>query len=529
MGLNSAFLQLADGEYQGRLDVSLQQLRDAAGGHPAEWKSKCHATLLLTHHSRSWFSDRAQKTFTKEIASNFEIHLYGHMHESELGGQRLLGSSHGYRWLQGRSLFGLERWGETEQRSHGYSVGRLAFQEDKVDFQIWPRMLVDTAQGMIPDHSAGHAPSGFISESWPRKLRKTSVAVSADDGAQPGLLAENDPFDHHWYVRRPDLESEVFHTLGRVGTPAWLKGPAYMGKTWLCKYVCHWIRNSVSRRFQVAEVQIGALAGRAAIDTLDSFLLALCLQIGDALGIDESKVADRWRRAPGGPKERAQILFEQLLLPSSQTAVVVAIDGFKSISTQLSNELFGLLRRWCDFGARQPWRRLRLMLVYPRIPDLGADQSPFTIAQEITVEGFSSRQMAEMFSHYGLKDLDLARLHQSLDGDPRWLRMAAWKLWHKLKALEGSNPSVKIQAPEVDLSEVIDDILATIVNRYRQKLARTPAWRDVLLKIRAGEPLTRVPRATLDAMYDYGLIEPRGLELEYGLRMRPIMNAVVGD
>jgi len=304
-----------------------------------------------------------------------------------------------------------------------------------------------------------------------------------------------------------------------------------MGKTWLCKYVCHWIRNSVSRRFQVAEVQIGALAGRAPINTLEGFLLALCLQVGDALGIDEGKVTDRWRRADGGPKERAQTLFEQLLLPSSQTAVVVAIDGFEAISTDISNELFGLLRRWCDFGSKRPWRWLRLILVYPRIPDLGADQSPFKVAQEITVEGLSSRQMDELFLHYGLKDLDLDldRLHKSLDGHPRWLRMAAWKIWHKIKTSDKTKTSDKIKTSEVNLPEVIDDILATIVSRYRQKIARNEEWKEVLRRIKSGELLKGMKRETLDAMYDYGLIEPKGLALEYEFRMKPIMNAVVDD
>lgn len=150
VGLNSAYLQLAGGDFEGRLHLDARQLHAACDGHGADWTKRHDACLLLTHHPVEWLTPEAQKHFVDEIHSppeRFALHLFGHMHEADFttvarggGGER--------RRLQGRSLFGLENWGEKQsKREHGYSLCELKLEDGELRLRIWPRRAIDKPGG----------------------------------------------------------------------------------------------------------------------------------------------------------------------------------------------------------------------------------------------------------------------------------------------------------------------------------------------------------------------------------------------
>ena len=511
MGLNSAFLQLSAGVHTGKLDVGLQQFHAAAGGNGSRWAEGCHAALLLTHHPLSWLTPPARQTFDAEIAGHFTAHLFGHMHEPELGEQRLLGASSGYRWLQGRSLFGLETWGQSRSRSHGYSVGRLTVQGDKAaSLQIWPRLLVN--QKMVPDHAAAELDQAKGCAQETVALRQPFVHNAPNLKRQAALADPDAPFDRHWYVHRSGWEARALGYLDVLGKPATILGPKDIGKTWLCKYVCDSLRHRVSDPVRVAEVDVGTLVARTGANTSDSFLRELCVWVGGELKLARADVLGWWQTADGAPGERATRVFEDRLLPSP-SPLVIAIDRLEAIPEAVRMDLFSLLRAWCDRNAQPPWDLLRLLLVIPRIPNLGDLQSPFTITRAIPIEAFSVDEAEELVSYYGLRanNRELAEAHRTLGGHPFWLRKAA----HEARS------------QRTGLAEVIGDVVATIAEDYRQRLHRKPGWRDALTSL-ARDQDAAISAATLDELYDAGfIVRKESAPLEYEPRMvQPLLAAL---
>lgn len=172
VGLNSAFLQLASGDYHGRLDLDLRQLA-ASCGDPVEWAESHQAALFLSHHPPDWLEKSALVRFYSELCTpdHFAAHLFGHMHEATTSFISL-GGGPVRRQIQSPSLFGMEKWGEAgEDRRHGYSAGRIALERRDITLRIWPRRM-DRQQSGIP-HLVGDTSFALdrddqsISTTWP--------------------------------------------------------------------------------------------------------------------------------------------------------------------------------------------------------------------------------------------------------------------------------------------------------------------------------------------------------------------------
>ncbi|OLT59769.1 hypothetical protein BJP37_12755 [Moorena bouillonii PNG] len=142
LGLNSAFLQLMGGDRKGKLALDMRQFNRACNPNGPSWAKEHHACLLLTHHPQDWLTDQAQEQLKSEIHSppeRFALHLFGHMHEANLG-SLAEGGANPRRTLQGCSLFGMEGWGEKNQeRVHGYSLCELKIEGKTASLSIYPR------------------------------------------------------------------------------------------------------------------------------------------------------------------------------------------------------------------------------------------------------------------------------------------------------------------------------------------------------------------------------------------------------
>jgi calcineurin-like phosphoesterase family protein len=148
VGLNSAFLQLTEGDYERKLDVHVRQLTSVCGGDTGDWWRPLHTAILLTHHPSEWLGD--PPAFSREIASpdRFLLHLHGHLHEGNARYLRIRGSD-AVRTLQGTSLCGLPNWGENSARLHGYAAGKLdmSLSQAHGTLSVWPRILKLSKEG----------------------------------------------------------------------------------------------------------------------------------------------------------------------------------------------------------------------------------------------------------------------------------------------------------------------------------------------------------------------------------------------
>lgn len=148
IGLNSAFLQLTKEDYEGKLDLHVQQLQPACSPDLPTWLNQHDMAILMTHHPTTWLSKEAQEHFNENIYTpgRFLFHAFGHMHEPN----QVTFSSGGAkpkRQLQGASLFGLEKYKDTIQRIHGYSIGSLSIEDNFGTLEIWPRIATKSTGG----------------------------------------------------------------------------------------------------------------------------------------------------------------------------------------------------------------------------------------------------------------------------------------------------------------------------------------------------------------------------------------------
>lgn len=147
-GLNSAWLQLSDRDWNGNLNVHIRQLLSVTEGDPDAWGASNAFNLLVTHHPTSWLHTDAAAHWNAEIHVNarFNAHLFGHMHES-VASQLALNGGIEKIAIQAPSIFGLETIADGQQRNHGYSFLQLKQRCDERTLKLWPRFAFSRQDG----------------------------------------------------------------------------------------------------------------------------------------------------------------------------------------------------------------------------------------------------------------------------------------------------------------------------------------------------------------------------------------------
>ncbi len=151
-GLNTAFLQLTDNNYENGLALHARQFHEACNNNGPEWAKQHNACLLLTHHPLMWLNEDSKIHLNGEITDHerFAAHLCGHMHETVYRDIAEGGTDARCVW-QSRSLFASEHYEGRE----GYTAGRIELAEDKGKLVFWPRETRQQGKqmNMAPDHS----------------------------------------------------------------------------------------------------------------------------------------------------------------------------------------------------------------------------------------------------------------------------------------------------------------------------------------------------------------------------------------
>jgi sulfatase modifying factor 1 len=200
LGLNSAFLQLTDEDYRGKLGIGVEQFHAACGGNGVNWAAGQCANLLITHHPWAWLEPTFQGELLQEIMGGrrFALHLCGHLHQTYSMEQRT-GGGDARRLFQTRSLFGLERHGDGLQRRHGLCAGRLEIDTASATgiWQAWPRMyhLTGDDWDIIPDPDLRLDPASGRSSTRPKSfdLRPGCMRASAKTQVQPDVESVAQP------------------------------------------------------------------------------------------------------------------------------------------------------------------------------------------------------------------------------------------------------------------------------------------------------------------------------------------------
>ncbi len=199
-GVNTTFLQLIAGDFEKKLAWHVKQLHQACGEDISRWAHSHDACILLTHQGPSWLDEQSREDTYPEInpAGRFAVHLFGHMHDTAVR-SAIVGGGESIRLWQTRSLFGLEKYGEppTFDRQHGYSAGRLQFDEQSATIRLWPRRAFKDANGwrfgrddekcILREFDGGTEPDSVV--------RKNSVATAGKtfSGSYPDAAMARTP------------------------------------------------------------------------------------------------------------------------------------------------------------------------------------------------------------------------------------------------------------------------------------------------------------------------------------------------
>ncbi|NUO54298.1 MAG: hypothetical protein HOV80_36095 [Polyangiaceae bacterium] len=340
--------------------------------------------------------------------------------------------------------------------------------------------------------------------------RESSPEV--DGFCQPPRAA----YHPHWYVRRDVEERRAGEYLAAAGMPVVLVGPERFGKTWTLRNLMRAVRSSIPEARMVL-VSLD-LVDREAMSSLDAFLRAVAIQIGDGLGIEPEDIATAWKRSPN-PKANLNFLCERQFLTAATGPLVIAIDRADAIlGRPFQDEFFGLLRAWAENGAEdERWARLRLMLAVSTTPALlvaNPSQSPFNLTEPIRMSDLDDAQITWLATRHGLdwSPREIARLRSVVGGHPYLARL----VMYATRALGGSLD----RALEGDASSpLFDDYL----EHCRERLARQPGLTEAFSRIAgaAADAVSTEP-ALLHRLISAGLVvrDERGVRLRYPIHAR---------
>ncbi len=549
LGLNTAFLQIGGGDYEGKLAVDVRQFHGACAGDGPAWVKEHELALLLTHHPSSWLSGQARDHFHGEIHTpgRFAAHVCGHLHDhSET--VLAIGGAPGRRQLQGKSLFGLELFGQgaTLERSHGYAAARVTFDDaDAATFRIWPRVARRHAAGhwrLIQDLDAfelqddqGTAPEPLILQRKPAPAPApprprdrvrfktgefivsqpappshaafTSAITSEGAPITTRLQPPGAPYDLDWHVQRDEAEQTALNYLDQPGAPVVLWGPEKFGKTWTTQYLIDCVQHQDGGAAKVIAINLDTFDYEARRDYA-SFIRELAYQIVAAIGGDEAWVDEIWE-SRGGVNQRLGRLMREHIIALGEKRVILAIDRVDAVwGLPFKDDCFGMLRAW----AQDPrLAKLRLILAISTTPTMLIDrptQSPFNLTPPIILGDFSPTQIRELARRYGLpwSDEDFADLDAIVGGHPYLVR----HVMHRSALGGGTAASTLID----ESTSLFDDFL----QRYARRLRNQPELLDGLRSLRS-ETLSALDPAISHRLESAGLAveEKAGL---YRLRYR---------
>lgn len=148
IGLNSTFLQIAGGDFEGKLGVHVQQLNRLLPPDDPDWLDRLDAAILVTHQPPEWLAAaNRSNVFNPRIAPSgrFAMHLCGHLHIGHDQTQSR-GGGEARKVALGRSLLALEPTEDQLDRLYGYQAFQLRIDSMSSEgvIRAWPRKSTPT-------------------------------------------------------------------------------------------------------------------------------------------------------------------------------------------------------------------------------------------------------------------------------------------------------------------------------------------------------------------------------------------------
>ncbi|WP_437672842.1 AAA-like domain-containing protein [Sorangium sp. So ce131] len=234
------------------------------------------------------------------------------------------------------------------------------------------------------------------------------------------------------YVHRLREEHEALSRF-EEGAPVVLMGPDRFGKTTLLQHLVARIRAGEKGPARVVEINLGHL-GTHALETVDAWMTSFAACLVHELGSDMT-LAEGLATSPVPWLVKLTRMVERHLFPDAPEHLVLAIDDADAAwGLPIQDDVFRLLRAWCELGGRkEPWSRFRLLLSLSSSPALlkdGPAESPWNIAPSIHLSDLHGEQLRELLRLHNVactRD-ELRLLEQRVGGHPELVRLVV-KRW----------------------------------------------------------------------------------------------------
>lgn len=167
VGINTAFLELSNGDYKGKLAIHPQQFIKLLGPDPLSWASSADLSILLTHHDASWYDKESLNYYNNDLnpPKTYYTHLCGHLHQPNTFSHNFAGSAPRKTQLA-PSLFGLQKINGDVDRIHGYYAGSYILEENNAIRELfYPRKAIKRyvgEYGIEADNGFNLNKKGFI-------------------------------------------------------------------------------------------------------------------------------------------------------------------------------------------------------------------------------------------------------------------------------------------------------------------------------------------------------------------------------
>ena len=237
-----------------------------------------------------------------------------------------------------------------------------------------------------------------------------------------GTVELQSPF----YVERSSDATALKAIRGR-GVTITIKGPRQVGKSSLLVRINAAARESGKRTAFLDFQQFDT----AALTNADVFFRQFCAWLTNELDMEDR--TDEYWNAPLGNIQRCTRYTSRYLLQELGSPLVLVMDEVDSIfDSPFRSDFFGMLRSWHNNRAATPlWKNLDLALVTSTEPHLfikNLTQSPFNVGIGITLEDFTTEQVADLNRRHGSPfNADEERqLTELVGGHPYLVRLALY-------------------------------------------------------------------------------------------------------
>lgn len=508
-GLNSAFLQLGDGDYQGRLDMSHHQLhRVAVDG----WEERHQAALLLSHHPPNWLSPRSFQKYQELVVQRgrFAAHLFGHMHEPRTRETRD-GGGHERAHIQAASLWSREPYGPDRKtdRLHGYSIGQIDFDGAQGVLRLWPRWYLTRLDG--ESSFERDLQRYYLEEDGQRKNPVRFQLLQPLPTVVPltVLPPSTPPTPPTHLVVRQQEQTLREYLLGITHQPVILEGPPFSGKKTLLRQALAAVRASEPEGSRTLDVLVNFDdLGLERSPSLDPILFGIAQRIANrvakAIGLSDREAA-QWVKQNFDQYthlERLNYLLENDIFPKLRGKLVLRLHAAHRLFTcTLGDDLLGMMRAWADrakdeldpsldAGAAVGYIKLRLVLVVSTMEwhaaalPLGPFGSAFiNQVKQTEVSDLSPEEILRLIASY-----------------PAWPDSSAdW-----LTSLVGGQPNLLQRTMESGLRTALPandvrlwEACRSHLDHIRQSIRRHPALLAAVRTLLDGRPLSRTDSGLL--------------------------------